>query len=439
MRDLVVLCAMLAFAYIALFSAFAGYLVWGWAGLIAINYYTYGFAASLPYVQIFAIMTLFLLVLGKDEQRARFEFNRTTFLLVLFVIHGLFCALFAYPGLERNWELYGNVVKTSLFCVLMPMLATSRFRIHALIVMIAIAISFHGVLDGLKFLVNAGDYKAQVIAKFGDNNYLGLVLLMTLPLIYYLYEYSSLRLVRLGFFCAIPLMLLALVSTNSRGALVGLIAVATFLVLNSTKKVKGLLLVAVFGAMLMQLAPESWSERMETIGSAEDDGSFMGRVAAWKVSSAIAVEHPAFGGGFRAVQSHPVWDTFVGSPGLLGFVDAPALGRSGVAAHSIWFEVLGDTGFIGFFLFVALVLNAFLTRGAIWRLVNARSARDKWAGDLADMLGASLVAYVVSGSLLSAAYFELPYLCFMLLETVKLHLLRLNAAETAGVRVGHVG
>jgi probable O-glycosylation ligase (exosortase A-associated) len=434
-RDLVVMCAMLAFAYVALFSVFSSYLVWGWAGLIAINYYTFGFASSLPYVQIFAILTLILLVVGKDDQRVRFEGNRTATLLILFVIHGLFCAALAYPGLDRNWELYGNVAKTSLFCLLMPMLATSRYRIHALIVMIAVALSFHGVLDGLKFLANAGDYKAQVIAKFGDNNHLGLVLLMALPLMYYLYEYSNLRLVRLGFLGAIPLMVLAVVATNSRGALIGLVAIGFWLVLNSTKKIKGLLVVAVLGSMMLYLAPDSWSERMDTIGSAEQDDSFMGRVAAWKVSSAIAVEHPVFGGGFRAVQSHPVWDAFVGQPGLLGFVETPVLSRSGVAAHSIWFEVLGDTGFIGFFLFVALVANSFLTRRAVWRLVNARKGKDKWAGDLADMVGASLVAYVVSGSLLSAAYFELPYICFMLMETLKLYLLR-QALPAKAVHVG---
>ena len=257
---------------------------------------------------------------------------------------------------------------------------------------------------------------------------------MALPLIYYLYEYSSLRLVRLGFLGAIPLMVLAVVATNSRGALVGLVAVGIWLVLNSTKKIKGLLIVAFLGSMMLYLAPDSWSERMDTIGSAEQDSSFMGRVAAWKVSSAIAVEHPVFGGGFRAVQSHPVWDAFVDKPGLLGMIETPVLSRSGVAAHSIWFEVLGDTGFVRFFLFVALVANAFLTRRAVWRLVKAQGGEDKWAGDLADMLGAAVLAYVVSGSLLSAAYFELPYICFMLLETLKLYLMR----QTQPVNAPHV-
>jgi probable O-glycosylation ligase (exosortase A-associated) len=171
--------------------------------------------------------------------------------------------------------------------------------------------------------------------------------------------------------------------------------------------------------LVLQLAPEKWNERMSTIQTAEADKSFMGRVTAWKVSSAIAVDNPVFGGGFRALQSHPVWNRYKDQQGLLGSVDTPELTRTGVAAHSIWFEVLGDQGFVGLFLFIALIVNAFMTRRAVWRLVRQNGPGERWAGDLADMLAAALLAYVVAGSLLSAAYFELPYVCFMLMEVLK--------------------
>jgi len=117
-----------------------------------------------------------------------------------------------------------------------------------------------------------------------------------------------------------------------------------------------------------------------------------------------------------------VWDQFKHSPGLLGFVDTPMLARSGVASHSIWFEVMGDLGFVGFFIFVALLVNAFLTRREIKALVEQEGGTYRWATDLTDMLCASLFAYVVSGSLLSAAYFETPYMLMMLLEVIKIHL-----------------
>lgn len=427
MRDLLVFGFMLLAVPLAFMAPFSGYLLWGWAGLIAINYYLYGFMAGVAYVQVFAIVTLLALLVKREPTLVPFKINRTTVLLGLFVAHGLMVALLAYPGLARNWELFGNVTKTALFCMLMPMVAVTRFRIHALAVMIALAVSFHGALDGLKFIASAGAHNAQAIQRFGDNNHLALVLLMVLPFLYYLYRYSAAKITRLGFLGALPLTILAVVATNSRGALLGLFAIALWIVLKSQKKVLGAVLVGLCAFMVVQLAPDQWSSRMETIQTADQDASFMGRVTAWKVSSAIAVDNPVFGGGFRALQSHPVWDRYKYSQGLLGFVDTPMLNRSGVAAHSIWFEVLGDQGFVGFFLFVALLVNGFVTRRDIWKLVRRNGRQEQWAGDLSDMVAASLLAYVVSGSLLSAAYFELPYVCLMLMETLKQYQLRVQA------------
>jgi probable O-glycosylation ligase (exosortase A-associated) len=431
MRDLVAFLFLLAALPMAVFAPFAGYLLWGWAGLVALNYYLYGFMAGLGYVQLFAITTLLALVLGRDPLMRKFEPNRSSVLLLLLVAHGLLVATLAYPGLVRNWELYGNVVKTALFCLLMPMLVVNRLRVHAMVVMIAMAVSFHGALDGLKFIASGGAHNAQSIKTFGDNNHLAVVLLMVLPLLYYVYQYARNRLLRTGFLLAMPLTVLAVVATHSRGALVGLFAIALWLVLKSRKKVAGVAVVLLCAVLVLQLAPQKWNERMGTIQTAEQDKSFMGRVTAWNVSSAIALANPVFGGGFRALQSHEVWNRFKDAPGLLGAMEPPQLERTGVAAHSIWFEVLGDQGFVGLFLFVALIVNAFLTRRAVWRLVRINGPGERWAGDLADMIGASLLAYVVAGSLLSAAYFELPYVLFMLLEVLKQIQLRVVALPAA--------
>lgn len=429
MRDLVALGAMFFFIPLAFMNPFSAYLLWGWGGLIALNYYLFGFMSSIQYVFIFASITLALLVLRKGSIRQPFEPNRTAVLMILFVVHGLVCALLAYPGLDRNWELWGNVTKTVLFCLLMPMLANDRFRIHAIVVMMALALSFHGVLDGLKFIASGGAHNAQSNPKFGDNNHLSLILLMALPIIYYLQHYAASRLARWAFMGALMLTLLAVMATNSRAGLVGLLVVGVGLVLTTRRRWSSLVLVALATLLLSQVAPEDWTDRMQTIRIADEDASFIGRVTAWKVSSAIAVAHPFAGGGFRALQSVPVWDQFKSDPGLLGFIDTPVLNRSGVAAHSIWFEVMGDLGFVGLFLFVALVVNSFLTRRHVWRLVRANGPEQRWAGDLADMMGISLLAFVVTGSTLSAAYFELPYVCMMLLEVLRQQQLRLSQSK----------
>ncbi|WP_137918844.1 putative O-glycosylation ligase, exosortase A system-associated [Hydrogenophaga sp. 2FB] len=420
MRDLLAFAAIFLFLPMALSNAFVAYLLWGWAGLIALSSYVFGFMGVVPLVQVFALLTLgALLMRSGGDKFERIELNRTSVLMILFATHGLFVALFAYPGLGRNWELFGNVAKTVLFCLLMPVFVTSRYRIHAMVVMVALATSFHGALDGLKFIASGGAHNARGIPKFGDNNHFAMVLLMALPMLYYLFQVSAQKLTKLGFAVMLPLIAFAVVATASRGALIGLCVIVFWILMKSRQRLIGIVLVAISAAVVVQLAPESWSQRMETIGSAKEDDSLLGRFGAWKVSSAIAVANPIVGGGFRAVQSSAVWDAFKDAPNLLPFVEIPPFSLSGVAAHSIWFEVMGDMGFVGILLFMALIANAFLTLREIRKMVRIRGPSLRWASDLADMLGAALLAYVVTGSLLSAAYFELPYIFMMLMEVLK--------------------
>ncbi len=431
MRDLVVLGFLFLYVGLALARPYAGYLLWGWSGLVALNFYLFGFMQDIPFVQVFALVTLASVLIQQSHEPLRFRSNATTSWMAVFLAHALICAVLAYPGLPYNWTLWSNIAKTALFCLLMPVLATSRFRIHALVVMIAIGTSLHGVLDGLKFLSSGGSHRAQVIEKFGDNNHLAMVLLMVVPLLYYLYLYTKSFWVRNGFLLTILLMVLAVVSTNSRGGLLGLFAVALWLVYRSRRRFIGALLIFAGAALIMHLAPDSWMERMDTIQSAESDESFRGRLEAWRVSAAIAHEHPFFGGGLRAVQSQAVWLKFVDSPSLLGFIDIPPNAKVGRAAHSIWFEVLGDQGFVGLFFFCGLIANAFFVARSIRRLVRANGPGERWAADLGNLITVSMVAYVVTGSALSAAYFELPFVCMMLLETVRQQQLRIHESRQA--------
>lgn len=423
MRDLLVLAAMLFFVAMALRHTLSAYLLWGWSGLVGLNYYVFGFMGGVPYVMVFALITLAGIAM-RPKERGISLVNPTSMLMAAFVVHGLACAILAYPGLPRNWELWSNVAKTVLFCAFMPMLAHDRLRIHAVVLMIAIGLSLHSVLDGLKFIASAGAHNAQSLPKFGDNNHLALILVMLLPFFFYLFAHSRRRLARWGFAGASLLTAMAVLATASRGGFIGLFLVAVALVLTTKRRWLAMVIVALGTAVVLNSATDDWVERMQTIQTADEDASFMGRVAAWKVSSAIAVENPIFGGGFRALQSAPIWDRFRSSQGLLGFVDTPQLNRSGVAAHSIWFEVMGDQGFVGLLLFMLLIGHVLVVRRAVWQRVRLMGQEHRWAGDLADALGVSMLAFVVTGSALSAAYFELPYLCMMLMECLRQHLLR---------------
>lgn len=417
MRDLVVFLFFLSILPLALSNAFVAFLLWTWAGLVAINSYLYGFMAAIPMVQIFAVVTLALVMIPSMRVGMVYRSSGVVIIFLLIVIHGLFSATFAYPGLPHNWIIYTNMVKTILLCMFMPFFITNRHRVNIYVMLVAGAVCFHGLLDGLKFIASGGGHNAYGIPKFGDNNHYALVLLMTVPLLLYVFRYASAKIVKLAALGAFFLTFFAVLATDSRGALLTLMAMGLWLILLSKHKIMGLVIAAVLVTLTMQFAPAEWFDRMDTIKTADEDRSFMGRVTAWKRASAIALENPVLGGGFHAGQGVSIYEQFRYKQGLLGFVDTPDTGYA-AATHSIYFEVMGDLGFVGFLLFMAALASVFYNRRRILRRVSADPARLEWAGDLANFIAAGMVAYMVGGAALSAAYFELPYYLIMLMQVL---------------------
>lgn len=418
MRDYMMLGAMLFLVPLALRNTFGAYLLWGWSGLMAINTFMYGMMQSLPYVQIFALICLTLLLFNRDPERRRFESDSTSILFILFAVHAVLAATFAYPDIPRNWELCTNLLKTLLFCVLMPMLVTSRFRIHAMLLMLALASGFHGLIEGLKFISSGGAHLSQGNIKLGDRNHTAVMTVMIMPILLYLYQYAQSRLAKFGYIAVLVVNILSVISTQSRAGLLTLIALAMWVVFHSRRKVVGSLMILVVVMGVIAVAPDSWTNRMDTIKSADEDGSFMGRVMAWKRGSAIALENPMFGGGFHSVQAPSIFDYYRYKQGLLGFVDTPVQSYA-AAAHSIYFEVMGDLGLMGFFIFLAILINAFVTRSAINRMAKSSHVDVRWATDLATLMAGGLLAYMVGGASISAGYFEMPYTMVMLMAVLK--------------------
>lgn len=423
MRDVGFFILLLPLLIMSFRNGYIAYLLWGWAGLASIQSYLYGFMLDVQLALIFAGLAIFKYLQKKDDGRVPYSINGTAILFLLFACHMTLSATFAYNGHPRNWEFVINMLKTVLFCLLMPTLVTSRFRLHALVLVIAIATGFHGLIDGLKFISSGGAHLAIGIQKFGDNNHFAMVLLMVIPLLAYAYEYSTHRPAKLVFFAFVPLVVFGVIATQSRGGLVGLVVLGGWFFLKSRRKLVALMVVSACTLLVILYAPDHWVDRMSTIENAGEDSSLMGRVGAWHVSSAVALHNPVLGGGPHSIEIGSVWNEHRIAPGLLGFLanmNLNGLPGRGRAAHSIYFEVLGDLGFVGFFIFIAILINAFLSARTVVRVAKAVGPQLDWARGLAEMIALSLVAYIVTGALLSAAYFELPYILIMMLEVLKI-------------------
>jgi putative inorganic carbon (HCO3(-)) transporter len=138
------------------------------------------------------------------------------------------------------------------------------------------------------------------------------------------------------------LVLLAIVFTQSRGGLIGVLAVlASSFAQKSRSKLAVILIALIIGAVLYQAMGLS-----ARIGESGEDGgldaSAADRLEAWKVAVRMAVSRPFTGVGLA---------NFASSFSSFGSLSS---GET-IVAHSTWFGVLGETGFAGFVAFVGMV------------------------------------------------------------------------------------
>ena len=410
MRDLMVFGMVCMLLPMALRHGYAAYLLWGWTAQLVPTIYVYGFMESFRFNFVFAIIAIGMLLLGRVSDKGTYKPTPTMVLLIAFFAHMSVCAALAFEPNPINYTIWENFAKSFTFVMLMPLFVSGRLRLHGMLLMIALGLGFHGTVEGLKVIASGGGHHPEGLLAniLSDNNHFAVGMAVSLPIHYYLYQYSEKKLARLGFLTALILTAVTILGTNSRGGFLSMAVVGLWMVMTSRYKFRGLFWVAVAAAAIYNFAPASWVERVDTIQTAGSDGSFMGRVAAWKVSSAIAIGNPVFGGGLHAVQQWWIVQIYENAPSLLGMIEVPPL-LYAAAAHSIYFEVLGDTGFVGLFLFLGLLINGLATRVQVVRLTRRHGTQMLWARDMADLLAVALAAYMVGGAAVSLAYFCLLY------------------------------
>jgi putative inorganic carbon (hco3(-)) transporter len=126
-------------------------------------------------------------------------------------------------------------------------------------------------------------------------------------------------------YATLLLLLYALVASQSRGATLGIGAMALFLWWQSKHKALGGVVIAVVAVGLLALAPSAYTSRMSTLSN-PTDGSAQGRIDAWKAGIGMGANNPLLGvgaGSFGARWGKTAHSTYVlafGELGLPGFI-----------------------------------------------------------------------------------------------------------------------
>jgi probable O-glycosylation ligase (exosortase A-associated) len=233
-----------------------------------------------------------------------------------------------------------------------------------------------------------------------DNNEFGLALIMTIPLLRFLQMQLQHKKARLFMTVCMVLCAAAALGTQSRGALLALSAMAAVLWWRGKNRVVGGIVIATAAVVLVAFMPDSWTKRMNTIETYQEDGSAQGRLAAWSAAWGIGLHYPT-GVGYNQVRQE-LFDKYSHNP------------QAGArAAHSIYFQILGNHGFIGLFLFMTTWVITFFQAGWL-RKAAADIPQAQWCSDLGSMVQVCLIGYWVGGAFLSLAYFDLPYYVMMM-------------------------
>lgn len=422
MRDLILAAIVFGSIPFILRSPFIGLLMWVWLGIMNPHRLAYGFAHDMPFAQAIAITTLVSMLVHAGKLY-KFPNDRVAIVLVIFALWLGFSPLFSFHP-DKELVLWLRPAKIQFMVLVGLLLLGVRDHLHKLVWVLALSVGYYGIKGGFFTVLTGGQHRVWGPAGsyIYDNNHLALAIIMAVPLFRYLQLQEQNRWIRHGCLAALVLCVIAALGSQSRGALLALVAMSAFLWTKSRQK--GLIAALVIAAipMVVILMPESWSDRMSTIQTYDQDASAMSRINTWMMTWNLAVDRFPIGGGF-AIYEPDVFLRYGPTPDQV------------YVAHSIYFSVLGEHGFIGLGLFLAVFGLAWLNGGWIVRQTKGRSDL-QWASDLASMCQVSLVGYAVGGAFLSLAYFDLPYYIVSMLIVLRGLVSRELAAPVAPVPAG---
>lgn len=427
MRDLFFLALLPVMLYLMFQRPFIAMGMWIWTAMFFPNAWLYGMASGLRYNLIFTGVAMLGYAIMKDKPKV--SFGSIGALALLFFLWTTVSTALTVGLPEIAWEIWARFAKVILLFVFVILVIDKKLHIDFFFGCVVLSIGFYGGLEALKYVASGGGH---MIAGFtghvlGDRNELALAFVITLPICAYLLgEYGKeSKILRFGLLGLMGLLVTAIIGTQSRGGFIALLGLAAYLFIKSDRKILLSILIVILVAVLSTVVSSEWMARMDTIGDASEDGSFMGRVVAWKLSFIMAMQNPFFGGGFKSLEYLPVWKSLSQEFFAYSFFytgdSLPGTERAR-AAHSVYFQVLGEHGFFGMAIYLAFLFSAFRAAGRVAQQAR-KQLETAWIASVATTSQLCIFAFCLGGAGLSFAYFELLFAICALVQVLQSRIL----------------
>lgn len=199
------------------------------------------------------------------------------------------------------------------------------------------------------------------------------------------------------FYVGMGLIILCIIYTQSRGALLTLAIIFISSSLLSGKSLRYTLLLVVLAGGGYQILPEQNFSRLSTLRHVDADQSALGRLENWELSWREAIHYPWFGVG---PDNHLIYNKSMPSRVQVR------------VAHSVYFQILGELGFpaLGLYiLFMGLGLSGLIRT---WRMMIpiVKVHPDLiWVRDTCFWMSCGYMGYLFGSGLLNMFYIEFPW------------------------------
>lgn len=431
MRDLVLICFIVGFVVASFRRPYFMALGYIWVDFLQPQKLTYWFLSGAPVALIMAIGAVAFYVFLDEKQRIRLSLVQVlVILLVLLATVNTFGWAIVTDHAREKWDW---VWKGLLFSVFLPWVLTTRRRVEAAAFIMILSTAAITISGGIKTLLGGGGYGnvsflVQSNTGLYEGSTLATVALCFIPLTLWLYRRNTIikrnLLTLLATAGIIFSMTLVTVGAEARTGLIAGAALLLLLWLTSRKKLIFGAAIAAAAAIAIPLLPASFTERMSTIKTYDEDMSASTRIAVWLWTIDFVKEHP-FGGGFGVYRINQFDVDMQRREGVADNMDTRTvtIKKEARAFHNSFFEVLGELGYLGAMIYVAIVV---LALHATWKLKNISTGdpeRDIWFRDLGSMMAISLIVYTV-GSMFVSIAFQPPYYDLLAITIAATHIAR---------------
>jgi putative inorganic carbon (hco3(-)) transporter len=325
----------------------------------------------------------------------------------------------------HNWTLVTDLATLVAVSTLAVTILDTPRRIITFVTIMAMSLGVHGAYTGLLFVIRGGGQLSVGIGgRFSDNNPFALALVSVMFLLVAAAQNARWLWLKPAFLGMIPLTLVTIVMTYSRGAFLAIVASVPLFALLQRKRLLGMSLVLTAALLTAMLTPARYWTRVNTISEYEDERSAAGRVHFWRVAMVMAADNPMGVGLGNFERNYDRYDFSFGEYGPMR------------AVHSTHFQALAETGYVGFAVFEGLLAYSLV---ALWRM-RRKALRAVLPADeqqavltLSNALIAATAAFMVGGSFLGLVLSDLLWLSFGAVAALDRYVAR--AAVPAGENV----